>query len=187
MAELGVDRRGWVSWFRVGVLVVAVMLATAACSGDARDELLPPPTVDRLAPILDPLVADLGLKTTRASLLDPLDPTYEGNPEGTHLAMYVAPNEDITFEAFQDNFLPLARIIVPYVFERWPDLESFDICQESYEWSGDKEVAPSVTLLFVKREKVQSIDWEKVSVSDLFEVAEHANFGIDPKVSEDSE
>lgn len=171
------------------------MVGTAACSDDASDERLPPPNVDRLAPIFDPLMADLGLKTTRARLQDPDDPddeTYEGNPEATHLAMYVVPNEDITLEAFQDNFLPLARIVVPYVFERWPDLESFDICQEVYNWSGDGDVAPSVTLLYVTRKKlervgsVESIDWEKLSLSELFEMSTQANLGGDPDASEES-
>ena len=180
---------------RVGVLAVVAIVGTAACSDDASHERLPPPNVDRLAPIFDPLIADLGLKTTRARLQDPDDPgdeTYERNPEATHLAMYVVPNEDITLEAFQDNFLPLARIVVPYVFERWPDLESFDICQEAYNWSGDGEVAPSVTLLYVTRKKlervgsVESIDWEKLSLSELFEMSTRANLGGDPDASEES-
>ena len=92
---------------RVGVLAVVVIVGTAACSDDASDERLPPPNVERLAPILDPLMADLGLKTTRANLQDPDDPgdeTYEGNPEATHLAMYVVPNEDITLQAFKTTF-----------------------------------------------------------------------------------
>lgn len=133
---------------------------------------LPPHTTEALVEILDPLVESLGFEVSRASLVDLT--TYRASPQGTHLAVYVAPRQPLDADGHARSFLPVAAAFLPDVFERWPSLESFDVCQEPYAWPGGG-VPPSVTLIDVRRDAAAVIDWATVTLADLV-----ARAAVDP-------
>jgi len=142
--------------------------ATAAPTTTAPGDPLPPHTLEGLAPILDPMVEPLGFRVTRAALIS-LD-TYQPTPDGTHLAVYVVPLEDQTPSAYARQIVPLAAALLPAVFERWPALESFDVCQEPFAWDGEG-TPPSYTILDLDRESAGTVDWATIELSGLIAVA----------------
>jgi hypothetical protein len=115
--------------------------------------------------MLDPLVAPLGFRVTRAALVSLL--TYEAAPDGTHLAVYVEPLEEPDVEAVAAATVPLAAVFLPEVFLRWPGLLSFDICQERYAASDASSAPPPETILNVSREVALGIDWDTVTLAEL--------------------
>ncbi len=129
---------------------------------------LPPHLYTDLQPLLEPLVAPLGFVVTRASLVEL--GTYENSPQGTHLAVYVEPDEEHTPDEVAALTTLLAAALLPEVFERWSGLESFDVCQEPYA-PGDGETPPTDTLLDVTREIALVIDWDTVTLAELIAAA----------------
>jgi hypothetical protein len=128
------------------------------------DAALPPHTTEALVEILGPLVEGLGFEVSRASLVDLT--TYRASPQGTHLAVYVTPRQPLDADGHARSFLPVAAAFLPTVFERWPALESFDVCQEPYAWPGGG-IPPSVTLIDVRRDAAAVIDWTTVTLAEL--------------------
>ena len=163
-------------------LLLAALMVLAACTSggpgpaDATgttvvspaQELLPPHDFERLAAMFDPVVAPLGLTVARASLVDTT--TYTTSPSGSHLAVYVVPDEDLDPDGYAANVVPLARAFLPLVFERWPELQSFDVCQEPYGWLGTG-TPPSITVLDLDRETAAEIDWGSVDLAGLIALA----------------
>jgi hypothetical protein len=138
---------------------------TTTVSTIAPPSEYPPSTIEGLAPILDPLLTELHLRTARGSLIDRTD--YKVTETGGHLALYLIPDSEIGWDQFGANYLPIAQTLVPVIFATWPGLESFDVCQQPYGTEGDP--APtSLTLLDVTREQAEAIDWETVTVAELF-------------------
>lgn len=137
---------------------------TGSPTTEAPPEPLPPHTSDALAELFDPIVRDLGFTVTRASLVDLT--SYRASPDGRHLAVYVAPLDPMTPDAHAASFVPLAAAFLPSVFERWTDLESFDICQEPHAWPGSG-TPPAVTLIDIDRATSDAIAWDSVTLADL--------------------
>ncbi len=129
---------------------------------------LPPHLYADLEPLLTPLVAPLGFVVTRASLVEL--GTYENSPQGTHLAVYVEPDQEHTPDEVAALTTLLAAALLPEVFDTWGGLESFDVCQEPYA-PGDGETPPTDTLLDVSREIALAIDWDTVTLSELIAAA----------------
>ena len=129
---------------------------------------LPPHTLDQLAPILDPLVEPLGFRVTRAALISLDD--YEPSPDGTHLAVYVVPLTDQTPDEYAAQIVPLAAALLPEVFDRWPALASFDVCQEPYEWDGEG-TPPSWTILDLDRASAAAVEWDSLELSELVAIS----------------
>lgn len=125
---------------------------------------LPPHTLQGLAPILDPLVEPLGFRITRGSLISLT--TYNPTPDGTHLALYVVPLEDAGPDQYAERIVPLAAALLPFVFEAWPGLESFDVCQEPFGWEAPG-TPPSLTILDLDRYPAEQIDWTTVDLPGL--------------------
>lgn len=144
---------------------VAPVTTTTVAPTTTVPTALPPHTYEALAPLLDPLVAPLGFRVTRAALVSLA--TYETVPDGTHLAVYVEPLEEPDIEAVAAATVPLAAVFLPEVFLQWPGLLSFDICQERYA-AGDQDTPPPPeTVLNVTREVALSIDWDTVTLAEL--------------------
>lgn len=160
------------------VLLAVVLLTGGACSdsddaapsspsppstaGSSTDPLtLPPGNVAELAPIIDPLVAPLGLRLARASLV------AQGAPDARHLALYVEPLTAFSDEQFVQTILPLAASVTPFVFQRWPGLESYDICQEPSPGVDDGPAPAPITVLVVSREYSLATDWDRVALPAL--------------------
>lgn len=148
----------------IGISVVAAGAGPATATRAGRD--LPPPRRAQLARIFDPLLAPLGLRTTRALLQDPK--RYRPSPTGTHLAVYVEPTSaTYTDEQYVDGVLTVANVFVPRVFKRWMGLESFDVCQEPLPAVDDGPSPPPMTQVVVNRPALRRVDWTHATLTDL--------------------
>jgi hypothetical protein len=149
--------------------------ATTAASGQLD---LPPASLDELAPLFDPQLKKLGLKTTRASLQDLEE--YRQSPTGTHLAWYVEPidPEGIDDDFYLERIASSAKIFLPKVFKEWSDLEGFDICLEPVEIPSPSP--PPISQLQVNRETAKQIRWKRADLADLIgEAAERSKGSVE--------
>lgn len=127
---------------------------------------LPPTDFDTMAAIFDPLVEPLGYRLGRVALID-LE-TYEESPDATHLAVYLTPLAAKTPDEYATELVPVARVFLPAVFATWPGLESFDVCQEPFEFEGDAP-PPGLTVLEVDRAAAEAVDWASIDLAGLLD------------------
>lgn len=153
------------------VWALLVGLSVAACGGTGGtggdDRTLPPNDEAALARIFDEELDALGLRFTRGALIDVGGGGYEASDSGTHLAVYVEPTGDYAAADYADGVVASARVFLPVVFERWPGLETFDVCQEPLPVRDDRETPPPVTQLNLTEGEASDIDWETVTLADL--------------------
>ena len=109
------------------VLVAALVGASGIVSAAARDSSLPPSSRKELVAIFAKKVKPLGLRITRAALVNP---AQERASQGTHLAIYVEPTGEYSIDDYLDGTVTVSKVFLPSVFERWKGLKSFDVCQE---------------------------------------------------------
>lgn len=156
------------------VLILAVVAACTSGSGGSSaptssvveaSSPLPPGTLAELAPVIDPLVRPLDLRLARGSLVD--RSTGGPGPRARHLALYVEPTTAFSDERFVANIAPLAAAVTPFVFARWPDLESYDICQEPSPGVDDRPEPETVTVFEVSRDYAGGLDWRQAELSRL--------------------
>jgi hypothetical protein len=70
------------------------------------------------------------------------------------------------------NIMKVARIFLPFVYDKWSDLKSFDVCQEP-EPSLDPRPAPiPVTQLLADRKAAAAVKWKHASLADVIEQAD---------------
>ena len=154
----------------------AVLTLGGTACADRPPAALPPPDLAALAPVLDPLVRPLDLRVARAALVD-----RDGgppNPEARHLAVYVEPTVGFSDERFVQTILPLARAVTPFVFERWPGLESYDICQEPSPGVDDRPEPETQTVFDVSRSYADATDWATVGLPELVQHSRDRRPGI---------
>ncbi len=96
----------------------------------------------RRCPRLGPKVELLGLRITRAAVVD---------TENRHLA----------------GTATVSRVFLPFVFDRWPGLRSFDVCQEPLPETDDRAEPPPETQVFVLRGGVDTVDWKHADLAEL--------------------
>lgn len=189
-----------------GALLVA--LGAAACGGDETADTtpsttdtsadttttdsvapgdLPPAGALDLEPIYGPGLAAIGLQLTdRGGLIDRSGGGYEPSADGRHLALYVEPIDDRTVAQYIDGIRDVA-VLLSDVFERWPALESYDVCQEPL---GDGAAEPGteplpVTQIELTKEEAAAFDWDTVTVVDLVRSSRDEPPGIALRVSTD--
>jgi hypothetical protein len=153
----------------VALLVVALAAVACGSSGgeSTRPRLdLPPNDRDALAELFDPQLRPLGLRLTRGALVD-TDPGYRRSDTGRHLAVYVEPTGEYGPAQYAEGVPASARVFLPEVFERWSDLETFDVCQEPLPGDDDRKEPPPVTQLYLTRTEARSVDWGTVTLADL--------------------
>jgi hypothetical protein len=170
----------------VVALAAALAVGLAACGDDdgAEGEPVPPgsdgsTTVDPgslppagaldLEPLYGDALAAVGMKLTdRGGLIDRSGGGYVASPTGRHLALYVEPIEDErSTEAYYDGILDVA-VIFSDIYDRWPGLETYDVCQEPPDPFGRQEAEPlPVTQIELSRSQSDAIDWDSVTVEDL--------------------
>jgi hypothetical protein len=130
------------------------------------DGPLPPEDTEGLTvePLLAAMYAETGTLLTRGALIErrvrvttPGSTVY-GPRESTvvqrpHLALYLAfTDEDLEdLDRYMDAVVPLTRAFAGAAFERWPDLESFDICLVPAS-DSDASPEPAIALVDVTRE-----------------------------------
>ena len=150
----------------VGSVVVGLGFSMSA-TGAAKSDL-PPADVKALAKAFKAQLQPYGLRLTRGFLQDS---SYKPDPDGTHLALYVEPTSArYTRADYVKNFSKLTNEFVPMVFNRWPGLLSFDICQEPL--NDTREAPPPVTQIYVTRGALDRVaNWKKASLAELLAAA----------------
>lgn len=161
------------------VVVGAVVLVTAddppresSAEDTASDPALPPDESEALAALFDPALEPLGLRLTRGGLADGPGAADDPLLAGRHLALYVEPiAEDHTAAQYLDTLVSSARVFLPEVFNRWPDVASMDVCQEPPPGADDRAVPPPLTTLEVTRAQSDALDWATLDLAGFAEAA----------------
>lgn len=143
-----------------------VVSLVAACGGDDdSDDLsvtesgLPDADDAEMIAAFDPLVEDLGVRFTRAALIDREGGGYERSPDGTHLALYVEPTSEYTTAQYVDGITELFNILTPYLYDQFPGIETYDVCQEPLGAEGAGSEPPPVTQVEIDRETFETLDF----------------------------
>jgi hypothetical protein len=146
---------------------------------------LPPRDAVDLEPLYGEALAELGLRlTVRGGLIDRSGGGYVLSAEGDHLALYVEPIGDYSVEQYIEGIRSVA-LVFDDVFERWPGLASYDVCQEpvsAYAAGGGEEPLP-VTQIELTRAEAAAIDLETSTVVDLVRAAQADPPGLALRVS----
>jgi hypothetical protein len=158
-------RRGLVL---VGVILVA---SVAACGSDSDDEqgALPPNRRDAIAAPFASELEDLGLRITRAAVVDA--DTGTPAPGATHLAVYVEPTGAYSPDDFATGIATVTRVFLPTTFDRWPGLTSFDVCQEPLPGVDDSRTPPPKTQIAISHDASDAIDWDGTDLQELLAMA----------------
>ena len=133
------------------------------------DGELPPPSALDLEPLYGEALAAAGMQLTdRGGTIDRSGGGYVASPEGTHLALYVEPIDPArTTQEYIDGILDVA-LVFSDIYDRWPGLETYDVCQEPADPDGTLGPEPlPVTQIELTRAESEAIDWESVTVEDL--------------------
>jgi hypothetical protein len=145
------------------VLAVAASTSVAGTAG-AADRSLPPSARKDLVAIFEKRVKPFGLRVTRAALVNP---KQKRDPKGTHLAIYVEPTGDYTVEDYINGTVDVTKVFLPYVFNRWKDLRSFDVCQEPRPAVDARKVPAPETQVYATRAGIALVDWKTVDVATM--------------------
>lgn len=133
------------------------------------EDALPPPGALDLEPLYGDALAEIGMKlTNRGGLIDRSGGGYVASSDGRHLALYVEPIDgDRTMDEYYDGILDVARVFSD-IYDRWPLLETYDVCQEPPDPQGDQGPEPlPVTQIELNRTQSGAIEWDEVTVEDL--------------------
>jgi hypothetical protein len=104
--------------------------------------------------------------TPRGGLIDRSDGYYQ-SASGDHLALYVEPIDGRTTQEYVDGILSISQVFAPDVFDRWPGLRSFDVCQEPLPAVDPRDEPIPITQIELTRAQSDAIDWDTVTVGDL--------------------
>jgi hypothetical protein len=118
-------------------------------------------------------LAALGLRFTRAARFEENlgHAPYSPSPTGTHLALYAEPVGTYTAERFLGNIAPLTQVFRD-VFERWPGLTSFDICQEPIQSEATEEREPvPASQVRISKTQALALDWDRLDLPILIRAA----------------
>ena len=132
-----------------------------------------PPAASRkeLVAIFAKKVKPFGLRVTRAALVEP---AAGARPRGTHLAIYVEPTGDYTIDDYLDGTVSVSKVFLPYVFDRWKGLKSFDVCQEPRPAVDDRPTPAPETQVYATRAGSKLVDWKTVDVATMIHTSKDA-------------
>ena len=175
---------------RVLLATLTCALAAAGCASDGArpqspptgEAALPPADFADLEPIFESELAPLGVRLTRAALVSTV--TRRPSPTGRHLALYVEPVEQWTSARYAETIVPLTALLVTDVFDRWPGLESFDVCQEPPPGVDDRPAPPPVSTVDLTRAASDAIDWDEIDLSGLLAASLERRGGVHVAASE---
>jgi hypothetical protein len=152
------------------VLALAFVVPAAATTAVAAESSssLPPAARKDLVAIFERKVKRLGLRVTRAALVNP----YQArDPKGTHLAIYVQPTGAYTPDNYLQGTVDVTKVFVPYVFDRWKGLKSFDVCQEPHPEVDPRPVPNPETQVFATRAGTKLVNWKTVDVATMIKTS----------------
>jgi hypothetical protein len=164
-------RRSLVLATLAATAILALTPVSAGAGAETRDRRLPPSRRPALLKLLAPRVEPLGLHVTRAALVDAEN---HRSPTGTHLAVYVEPDGTYTAADYLAGTTTVSRVFLPFVFDRWPELRSFDVCQEPLASVDDSSEPPPETQVFVRRRGADAVDWEHADLAELLVESDRA-------------
>ena len=176
------------------VAVALTLLLVPACGSDEDDAAEPttvPPTVelpsldpDLLAgPLppaqaidLEPLYADAlaaaGVRLAdRGGLIDRRGGRYDPSPQGRHLALYVEPVGERSPAQYTQGLFVLTELFATDVFERWPELTTFDVCQEPPQALDPQPEPTPVTQIELSRAQARRLDFSRLTLTDLLKAS----------------
>ena len=132
------------------------------------EQTLPPARALDLEPLYGQALAAIGMQLTdRGGTIDRAGGGYVASPTGRHLALYVEPIDERTIDQYFDGILDVARVFSD-IYDRWPGLETYDVCQEPTDPDGTQGPEPlPVTQIELTRAQSDAIDWDTVTVEDL--------------------
>jgi hypothetical protein len=138
--------------------------------------------------MFDPQLKPLGLRLARGALIERSTTTYSPSSKGGHLALYVEPIGRYSNAQYLDGVVEVTRLFAPEIFDRWPGLESFDVCQEPLSSVDASDEPPAVTVVDLTEEQARAIDWDDVDLADLLAASmrkpPEMTLRVDPKLEE---
>lgn len=151
--------------------VAAGLAATVLLGGCTANDPAPLPPLEAaaVADTYEDALAELGLRLTDRGGL--VDEDFEPDPDGTHLSLYVAPLGARDDDAYVDGLVEVTAVFADDVFDRWPGLQSFDVCQEAVPPEGS-DSAPARTQVTLTREAAAAVDWDTTDLAELMAVTE---------------
>lgn len=155
-------RRGAIALFFA--LALPMMAGCGAGSSDDRTASAPGSVVDEFAARFDAKLSPLGFRIGRAGFTSDVS-SDDYTADGQHLAVYVIPLRPLTDEQYVDGVAEVARVFLPTVFEDYPRLATFDVCEEP-RVDQDEEPPPR-TQIVLNREQAGRVDWASVSTAEL--------------------
>jgi hypothetical protein len=176
-------RRRWIGWLvAIGLLAVSCgssgkTLAPAATPEATAEEVAAPPATyppndtTQLGDIFNPLVESLGVRFTRGSLVESSE-GYESSDTGDHLALYVEPIGAYSDDDYIAGLYEITAAVTPFVFESWPGLDAYDICQEPRPEDDAAPIPPPATQVNMVREAAESYDWANGDLESMMRHAE---------------
>ena len=126
------------------------------------DGELPPPSALDLEPLYGEALAALGMQLTdRGGLIDRSGGGYVASPTGHAPGpLRRADRPDRTTEEYIDGILDVA-LVFSDIYDRWPGLETYDVCQEPADPDGTQGPEPlPVTQIELTRAESEAIDWD---------------------------
>ena len=143
---------------------------TSASSGRHAAGLdLPPESFEDLQRTFAPRFDALGMTLTRASVVE-LD-------TGPHIQLYVEPPGPLSTEEYVTNIVPTTAAVVPFIFDEWADLASFDVCQEPPPGVDDSVSPEQVTVVALTRQQAADLAWPEPELADLMGAVRGATSG----------
>jgi len=129
---------------------------------------LPPVGAIELESYYGEQLAALGLRLVdRGGLIDRTDGGYQASAQGTHLALYVEPIDERTVAEYLDGIRSVTAIFAGDIFDRWPGLVSFDVCQEPTAAEDPRTEPLPVTQIEMTRDEAAAFDYDTVTTMDL--------------------
>jgi hypothetical protein len=148
-------------------LAVPGVLITDAGAGERAS--LPPSSRTALTKIFADRLEPFGLRVTRAALVNS---RQKRDPKGSHLAVYVEPTGEYSVDQYVDGTVDVTKVFLPYVFDRWKGLKSFDVCQEPRPTVDPRPVPPPETQVYATRAGNDLVDWKTVDVATMIRTSD---------------
>lgn len=154
-----------------GGAVRSRLLAACSPGGERSGHREPPPgSKAAIEKEFSPAVERLGLRITRAGLARQLG-SRDYDPAGRHLAVYVEAVGHVGADVYVANLVPVAQAFLPEVFARFPQIESFDVCQEPPPGVDDRAEPKTWTQVLVTRQQVSAVDYDRLDLGGLIGAA----------------
>lgn len=158
--------------------------STTTITASAPEGALPPAAALDLEPYYGADLAAIGMRLTdRGGLIDRSGGGYLPSAEGTHLALYVEPIGDRTLTEYLDGIRSVTAIFAGDIFDRWPGLVSFDVCQEPTTADDARPEPLPVTQIEMTRDEAAAFDFTSATVLDLMRASRADPPGLALRVS----